>query len=110
MPYRTRRCTGLSPSRTSGRARATMTDIAQSRNLERISCSSSRGSIRPGPSAPVSTSDIEEGVLRVLLDEDSARLDLVAHQHREELVGSTGVLDLDAHERGRVGGQRGLPT
>ena len=28
MPYSTRRCTGFSPSRTSGRARETMTDIA----------------------------------------------------------------------------------
>ena len=28
MPYRTRRCTGLSPSRTSGSARPTMTDMA----------------------------------------------------------------------------------
>ena len=35
-------------------------------------------------------------VLRVLLDELAARLDLVAHQHREDPVGGGRVLDLDA--------------
>ena len=32
MAYRMRRCTGFSPSRTSGRARAVMTDIEYSMN------------------------------------------------------------------------------
>ncbi len=36
---------------------------------------------------------------RVLLDEEAARLDLVAHQHREELVGGVRVLDVDPHHQ-----------
>src|SRR3982751_2296523 len=52
--------------------------------------------MRPGPSAPVSTSDIEDPhVLRVLLDELAPGLDLVAHQLREDLVRERRVLDLD---------------
>src|SRR4051812_27526667 len=65
--------------------------------------------MRPGPNAPVSTSDIEEGVLRVLLDEDASRLDLVAHQHREELVGGARILDVDPDEQPLRGIHRGLP-
>src|SRR5580692_6510937 len=42
-----RRCTGLSPSRTSGSARATMTDMEYSRNERSISSWISIGSISP---------------------------------------------------------------
>src|SRR5436305_3293791 len=55
--------------------------------------------MRPGPSGPPTVSDIEEAdVLRVLLDEVAARLDLVAHQRRENEVRGRSVLDLDPHE------------
>src|SRR2546428_7789978 len=52
--------------------------------------------------SPVSTSDIQEShVLGVLLDEQAPRLDLVAHQLREDLVCERGVVDLhlDQHPR-----------
>ena len=39
MEYRIRRCTGFNPSRTSGRARPTMTDMAYSMYAFSISCS-----------------------------------------------------------------------
>src|SRR5205823_8527291 len=65
---------------------------------------------RPRPSAPVSTSDIEErDVLRVLLDEEATRLDLIAHQHREELVGGARVLDVYPDEQPLHGIHRRLP-
>src|SRR6185436_4414250 len=77
--------------------------------LERISCSSSRPSMRPAPSGST-TSDIEEPhVTCVLLDERATRFDLVTHEHREDAVRGRGVFDLDADERavrrihGRVG-------
>ena len=47
MEYRIRRCTGLSPSCTSGRARATMTDMEYSRNERSISSWISIGSTEP---------------------------------------------------------------
>src|SRR5262245_48711954 len=66
--------------------------------LERISCSSSRPSMRPEPSGSV-TSDIQEPhVPRVLLDERAPWLDLVAHECRARPVGGGRVLDLDANE------------
>src|SRR5688500_14130311 len=53
--------------------------------------------MRPAPSG--SSSDIEEAhVLRVRLDELAPRLDLVAHERREDEVGRRRVLDLDADE------------
>src|SRR5665648_1283956 len=59
-------------------------------NDERISSSSSMGSILP--SSVCRLSDIEEPhFLRVLLDERAARLDLVAHQHRKDLIGRLDV-------------------
>src|SRR5262245_18138972 len=36
---------------------------------------------------------------RVVLDEAAPRLDLVAHQRREDLVGLVGVLDTDLEQR-----------
>src|ERR687898_2167681 len=77
----------------------------------RTSASSSRrSSMRPGFRAPVSRSDIEEAdVLRVFLDEDPARLDLVPHQHREELAGADLVLDLDTDEQPPLRIHRRLP-
>src|ERR1700722_828818 len=47
IEYRIRRCTGLSPSRTSGRARETMTDMEYSRNERSISSWISIGSMKP---------------------------------------------------------------
>jgi hypothetical protein len=45
------------------------------------------------------TSDVQIGHRqRVLLDELATRLDLVAHQRREDIVGSNGVLDLHLHQ------------
>src|SRR5262245_45115029 len=46
---------------------------------------------------------------RVFLNELAARLDLVAHQPREQLVGVGGVVDLDPEQRARLRVQRGLP-
>ena len=53
MEYKIRRCTGFRPSRTSGRARATMTDMEYSRNERSISSWISMGSTAPlgGPSS-----------------------------------------------------------
>src|SRR3954468_1634716 len=65
--------------------------------------------MRPAPSGST-TSDIQElHVLRVLLDEQAAGLDLVAHQRREDKVGGGGVLDVDTDEESlrRVHGRRG---
>src|SRR6185503_15128282 len=48
--------------------------------------------------------DIEvRDVQGVLLDELPARLDGVAHQHREHLIGADGVFHRDLEERARVG-------
>src|SRR5918996_3330692 len=60
--------------------------------------------MRPGPRAPVSSSDIEEAdVLRVLLDEGAAWLHLLAHQNAEHLVGSTRVFDVDTNQQAACG-------
>src|SRR6266478_5922246 len=54
--------------------------------------------------------DIEIGHLqRIVLDEVAARLDHVAHQGREDLVGFVGMVDLDLQEHARLGIARGLP-
>src|SRR6202044_3198581 len=62
------------------------------------------GAVRPG------ASDVEEpDVLGIALDERAARLDVLAHQHGEQLVGLGRVVhrDLAEHPAGRV--HRGLP-
>src|ERR1035441_7931374 len=110
-----RRCTGFSPSRTSGRARETMTDIEYSMNERSISSWISIGSMKPRMVTPPSSSaacpfalcplvvvfrvvrlgamssgssDVEEArVLCVGLDEVPPLLDVVAHQDRADLVG-----------------------
>src|SRR5579883_1056138 len=149
IEYRIRRCTGLSPSRTSGRARETMTDIEYSRKDRSISSWISMGSMNPlrspppspaaapppcpsvaGPSAgrrPLlrlsssegldlgmcfvrGSSDVEEPhVLGVGLDEVAAEVDVLAHEHRADLVGDGRRLHRDLKERalGRV--HRRLP-
>src|SRR5674476_1403042 len=77
-------------------------------NDERISSSSSMGSILP--SSVCRPSDIEEPhFLRVLLDELASRLDLVAHQHREDLVGRLDVFHRHELERARHGVHGGVP-
>src|SRR3954466_13423002 len=112
-----RRWTGLSPSRTSGSARPTMTLIAESRYAVRISSSSARGSMLPPPITSVddtaytssarSASDIQvRHQAGVALDEVAARLDLVAHEHREDPVGAGSVVDAHAGE-GAVAGIHG---
>src|SRR4051794_6287415 len=110
MPQRMRRCTGLRPSRASGSARDTMTDMEESRNDRSLSSWISMGSMPPKSTAEPSPSlssggggvvslmrvvpscarpsDVEEAhVLGVGLDEVLARLDVVAHQLGEDLVG-----------------------
>src|SRR5450759_1329848 len=77
-------------------------------NDERISSSSSMGSILP--SSVCRLSDIEEPhFLRVLLDERASRLDLVAHEHREDLVGRLDVFHGYDLERARHGVHGGVP-
>src|SRR5580698_6016785 len=121
IEYRIRRCTGLSPSRTSGRARETMTDMEYSRNERSISSWISMGSMKPktavsppppSPELPfvpaprvlvggamVSVpsngvpSDVEEAhILGVGLDEVAPQLDVVAHQHGADVVGQRRLL------------------
>src|SRR5579862_9845238 len=105
-----RRCTGLRPSRTSGRARDTMTDMEYSRKERSISSwismVSMAGGVGSGTSVPVppspplprlgmvcwssfpgrpsprrAASDVEEAhVLGVGLDEVAAHVDVVAHE------------------------------
>ena len=56
------------------------------------------------------SSDVEVGdAERIVLDELAARLDDVAHQPREDLVGDVGLRDFDPQQRavGRV--ERGFP-
>src|SRR3954468_15394305 len=85
-----------------------MTLMAESRYDVRISCSSSRGSMRSGVMLMASTSlpsDVEVGhVAGVGLDELAPRLDLVAHEHREHALGLRGVVHghLDKGARPRV--------
>src|SRR5665647_1152730 len=77
-------------------------------NDERISSSSSMGSILP--SSVCRLSDIEEPhFLRVLLDERAARLDLVAHQHRKDLIGRLDVFHRHELEGARHGVHGGVP-
>src|SRR5688500_7820726 len=95
IPHRIRRCTGLRPSRTSGRARAVRTDMAYSRKERSISSWISIGSIstRMSPSSPggsaslIDASDVEEpNVVGVGDDEVLAALDVLTHEDRHDLV------------------------
>src|ERR1039458_1879594 len=134
IEYRIRRCTGFRPSRTSGSARETMTDIEYSMNDRSISSWISMGSMNPRTvtppllSAPCpfalcplvvvfrvvrrgamlsGSSDVEEAsVLCVGLDEVPSLLDVVSHQDRADLIGQRGLLDVDLQERalGRIDG------
>src|SRR5215218_10316538 len=69
----------------------------------------------PGPSTVSSppgsiTSDVKEThVLRVLLDEVAAALDVFAHQGREDLVGGGRVVHGDLQQGAGLGVHRGLP-
>src|SRR5437870_7642327 len=89
---------------------------------ERISCSSSRSSMRPwrsiaiaqipsvanrGPASPPLHINVRAPC--VLLDELPARLHLVAHQHREELLRGRGVLGGDPLQHTSLRVHRGLP-
>src|SRR6476646_11912898 len=71
--------------------------------------------MRPGPSAPVSSSDTvrlnvqELHVAGVLLDEEAPRLDCVSHQRREDLVGGRLLLDLDLDQQALGGIHGRLP-
>src|SRR5919198_6314139 len=66
--------------------------------------------MRPAPSGPLSTSDIQVLDLQgVLLDELAARLNLVAHQPREPEVGGRCVLDVDAYDHAPSRVHRRLP-
>src|SRR6476469_5839988 len=61
---------------------------------------------RPAPQA----SDVEEAdVLRVLLDEAAARLDVLAHQRGERLVRGGRVLEGHLEQRAGLRVHRGLP-
>ena len=60
-----------------------------------------------GPGRP--GSHVQRGVQRVVLDEFAARLDHIAHQLGEQIVGLVGVLDLHLQQRARVLVQRGFP-
>src|ERR1700722_11628555 len=115
MSYRIRRCTGFSPSRASGRARETMTDMAYSRKERSISVWISIGSIplggSPGGSLPSSPggrvmsliavpSDVQEsGVEGVGRYEVLALFDVVAHQDAARLVGEGRLLDVHPQQR-----------
>src|SRR5262245_51015169 len=59
----------------------------------------------PRPALDVEIGDVE----RVLLDEVAARLDDIAHQSGEDLVGDVGVLDLDLQQDAVVRIERGFP-
>src|SRR5690606_18882624 len=60
--------------------------------------------------AGAARSDVEvPHVLRVLLDEAPTRLDFVAHERLEDLVGQDGVVERHLHDRPRLGVHRGLP-
>src|SRR5512139_463065 len=52
--------------------------------------------------------DVDRGAERVFLDEVAPRLDHVAHQLGEDVVGLVDLLDLHLQERAHVGIQRGL--
>src|SRR5438128_550873 len=63
-------------------------------------------------SAPYAGADSHVDVRRpqrIALDEVAPRLDLVAHQHREHVVGLDGVVDLHAQQAAHGGVHRGLP-
>src|SRR5215218_8200647 len=85
----------LKPSRTSGRARETITLIAYERKESFISSSMEWGRMFPEKVSSIQVLHLS----RVLLDKCFARLDLVAHERGEELVCDRGRLDRDLQER-----------
>src|SRR6266568_7843967 len=108
-----RRWTGFNPSRASGSALETMTDMEYSRNERSISSWMSMGSMAAKPASPFPLPssmvvslicsppplDIEEAnVLGVRLDEVAAKLHIIAHQDRAHLVGDRRLLQLDLEE------------
>src|ERR1700743_2488350 len=111
-----RRWTGFRPSRASGRARDTMTDMAYSRKERSISSWISMGSMPPkvvpvpspssgGGGGGVTSdmqslsSDVQEpDVAGVGGDEVLAGLDVLAHQDAAHLVGQGGLLDVDPEQ------------
>ena len=63
-----------------------------------------------GLDVALSASNVEiTDVERVLLDEATARLDLVAHQRREDFVRLVGIFDLDLQQHPYVGIHRRFP-
>src|SRR6186997_210065 len=48
-------------------------------------------------------------ILGVALDERAARLDVLPHQHAEQLVGGCGVVERDLEQRARARVHGGLP-
>ena len=54
-------------------------------------------------------SHVDVGAERIVLDEFAARLDHVAHQLGEDVVGLVDLLDLHLQQRARVGVERGFP-
>src|SRR5829696_6497974 len=128
MPQRIRRCTGLRPSRASGRARLTMTDMEYSRNERSISSWISMGSIPaigPPPSStlviPAPPSEVptslrvgsarlvarprarsyvqEPHVLGVGHDEVLPQLDVVTHEDADGAVGQRRLLHRHLEQR-----------
>src|SRR6476620_9677643 len=58
----------------------------------------------------IASLDIEiRHLQRIVLDEVAARLDHVAHQGREDLVGLVGMVDLDLQQGARLRIEGGLP-
>src|SRR5687767_14374757 len=66
--------------------------------------------LAPTSAACASSSDVQVGdVEGVLLDKLSARLDDVAHEAGEDLVGDVGLGDFDAEQRPVAGVERRFP-
>src|SRR5215210_1809532 len=105
IAYRTRRCTGFRPSLTSGRARETITLIAYERNESFISSSMEWGRMFPEKVSSIQVLHLSG----VLLDKGFARLDLVAHERREQLVCDRGRLDRDLKQSPVLWVHRRLP-
>ena len=52
---------------------------------------------------------VDRGVLGVALDEVAARFHIIAHQHREDVVGFGSVLNRHVFQHARFGIHRGVP-
>src|SRR5215211_7575120 len=105
IAYRTLRCTGFRPSRASGKARETITLIAYERNESFISSSMEWGRMFPEKVSSIQVLHLSG----VLLYKYLARLDLVAHERREQLVCDRGRLDRNLKQRPVVRVHRRLP-